>query len=104
MPDGNYTFEGMPVTVKDGAVRLADGTLAGSTLTMDRAFANFVAATGAPIAELVPCTSYNAAKNIGLGDHKGLLTPGYDADLILVDQNLHVKLTMVEGSVVYKEF
>jgi N-acetylglucosamine-6-phosphate deacetylase len=33
-----------------------------------------------------------------------LLTPGYDADLILVDQNLHVKLTMVEGSVVYKEF
>jgi len=104
MPDGNYTFEGMPVNVKDGAVRLADGTLAGSTLTMDRAFANFVAATGAPIAELVPCTSYNAAKNIGLGDHKGLLTPGYDADLILVDHNLHVKLTMVEGSVVYKEF
>lgn len=104
MPDGNYTFEGMPVTVKDGAVRLADGTLAGSTLTMDRAFANFVAATGAPIAELVPCSSYNAAKNIGLGDNKGKLAPGYDADLILVDQNLHVKLTMVEGSVVYKEF
>ncbi|MPM25222.1 N-acetylglucosamine-6-phosphate deacetylase [bioreactor metagenome] len=104
MPDGNYTFEGMPVTVKDGAVRLADGTLAGSTLTMDRAFVNFIQATGAPIAEVLPCTSYNAAQNIGLGDRKGKLAEGYDAALILVDQNLHVKLTMVEGSVVYKEF
>lgn len=103
MPDGNYTFEGMPVTVKDGAVRLADGTLAGSTLTMDRAFVNFIQATSAPIADLIPCTSYNAARNIGLGEQKGILASGYDADLILVDQNLHVKLTMVEGSVVYNE-
>ena len=103
MPDGDYTFEGMPVTVKDGAVRLADGTLAGSTLTMDCAFANFVKATGRSIPELIPCGSLNAARAIHMDDHKGVLAPGWDADLILVDQNLHVKLTMVEGNVVYRE-
>jgi N-acetylglucosamine-6-phosphate deacetylase len=103
MPDGNYTFEGMPVTVKEGAARLADGTLAGSTLTMDRAFANFVKATGRSIPELIPCSSLNAARAIHVEDHKGQLAPGWDADLILVDQNLHVKMTIVEGNVVYSE-
>lgn len=103
MPDGSYTFKGMPITVKEGAARLADGTLAGSTLTMDRAFANFVKATSRSVAELIPCSSLNAARVLHLEDHKGQLTPGWDADLILVDQNLHVKLTMVEGSVVYSE-
>ena len=103
MPDGNYSFEGMPVTVVNGAARLADGTLAGSTLTMERALVNFVQATGRPLADLVPCSSLNAAKAIHLDSQKGKIAVGYDADLILVDQNLHVKLTMVGGKTVYSE-
>jgi N-acetylglucosamine-6-phosphate deacetylase len=103
MPDGVYTFEGMPVTVVNGAARLTDGTLAGSTLTMERALANFVQATRRPLAELVPCSSTNAAKAIHLDNTKGRIVIGYDADLILVDQNLHVKLTMVDGKIVYSE-
>lgn len=103
MPDGAYTFEGMPVTVVNGAARLTDGTLAGSTLTMERALANFVQATGRPLAELVPCSSTNAAKAIHFDNIKGRIATGYDADLILVDQNLHVKLTMVGGKIVYSE-
>lgn len=103
MPDGDYSFEGMPVTVVYGAARLADGTLAGSTLTMERALANFVQATGRPLAELVRCSSLNAVEAIHLGSQKGKIATGYDADLILVDQNLHVKLTMVGGKTVYSE-
>jgi len=103
MPDGAYTFEGMPVTVVNGAACLTDGTLAGSTLTMERALANFAQATRRPLAELVPCSSTNAAKAIHLDNTKGRIAIGYDADLILVDQNLHVKLTMVGGKIVYSE-
>jgi len=103
MPDGAYTFEGMPVTVVNGAARLTDGTLAGSTLTMERALANFAQATRRPLAELVPWSSTNAAKAIHLDNTKGRIAIGYDADLILVDQNLQVKLTMVGGKIVYSE-
>jgi N-acetylglucosamine-6-phosphate deacetylase len=104
MPDGAYSFEGMPVTVFNGAARLADGTLAGSTLTMERALANFVSACKRPLPELQPCASANAASVLGVAKSKGRLLPGYDADLILVDDDLHVKLTMVGGRVVYREF
>jgi N-acetylglucosamine-6-phosphate deacetylase len=103
MPDGAYTFERMPVTVKDGAARLEDGTLAGSTLTMERALANFVRASGRSLPELIPCSSANAAAAIHLEKSKGKIAPGFDADLILVDQNLHVKLTMAAGRVVFNE-
>jgi N-acetylglucosamine-6-phosphate deacetylase len=104
MPDGDYSFEGAAVTVKDGAARLQDGTLAGSTLTMERALANFVKASGRPLSELISCSSGNAAAAVHLENSKGKLAAGYDADLILVDQNLQVKLTMVGGKIVYREF
>ncbi len=103
MPDGDYSFEGMPVRIVNGAARLADGTLAGSTLTMERALANFIQATWHPLADLIPCSSLNAAAAIHLDSQKGKIAIGYDADLILVDQNLHVKLTMVGGKTVYTE-
>jgi len=104
MPDGEYTFEGARVTVKAGAARLADGTLAGSTLTLDRALANVMKATGRPLGELIVCASLNPARAIHMEDHKGQLRRDWDADLILVNQNLQVKFTMVEGKVVFKQF
>jgi N-acetylglucosamine-6-phosphate deacetylase len=104
MPDGDYTFEGAAVTVKDGAARLSDGTLAGSTLTFERGLANIVKASGRPLGEMVKCASLNPARALRMEDHKGQLLKGWDADLVLVDQNLHVKLTMAEGKVVFKQF
>jgi N-acetylglucosamine-6-phosphate deacetylase len=103
MPDGDYSFKGELVSVKDGAVRLHDGTLAGSTLALDQAVRNFVKATGRPLAEILPCSSANAAAAIGLGSSKGKVAAGYDADLIFVDNDLNVKMTMVMGKVVYSE-
>ncbi|MHC1739610.1 MAG: N-acetylglucosamine-6-phosphate deacetylase [Anaerolineaceae bacterium] len=104
MPNGEYSFEGATVTLKEGAARLADGTLAGSTLTMERALANIIKATGRPLGEVINCASLNPARAIHIEDHKGQLRRDWDADLILVDQNLQVKFTMVEGKVVYKQF
>ena len=103
MPEGDYSFKGKSVSVRDGAARLQDGTLAGSTLALDKALKNFIKATGRPLAELIPCGSTNAATAIGLGNSKGRVAAEFDADLILVDADLNVKMTMVSGNVVYSE-
>lgn len=99
MPDGVYSLEGQQVTLSEGAARLADGTLAGSTLTMDAALRNFAAATHLPLEEIWVCSSLNAARAIHMDDHKGRIAPNYDADLVLLDSNLHVKLTVIEGQI-----
>jgi N-acetylglucosamine-6-phosphate deacetylase len=101
LPEGAYTVGDRPVFAMDGAIRLADGTLAGSVLTLDRALHNLQAATGRPLAELWPAASRNAAQAIGVDDAKGSLEPGKDADLVLLDPALKVVVTVVEGSIVY---
>jgi N-acetylglucosamine-6-phosphate deacetylase len=101
LPDGAYQVGDQPAIHMDGAIRLADGTLAGSVLTLDRALHNLQAATGRPLAELWPAASRNAAQAIGVGDRKGTLEPGKDADLVLLDPSLQVVVTVAEGAVVH---
>jgi N-acetylglucosamine-6-phosphate deacetylase len=100
MPDG-YTFSlgDLDVLIHDGSARLPDGTLAGSLLTMDRAFANAVEYS---LSERSAMTSRNAAVALGLGHRKGLLAAGYDADLVLLDSSDAVRMTIVNGHVVYQ--
>lgn len=100
LPDGEYELGGQPVTVSDGSCRLADGTLAGSILTMERALANFMTATGLPLATAWPATSRTPAQSLGLAQHYGSLTPGYQADLVLLNAQLQVIATVVGGQVV----
>jgi N-acetylglucosamine-6-phosphate deacetylase len=101
LPEGAYTVGDRPVFSMDGAIRLADGTLAGSVLTLDRALHNLQAATGRPLTELWPAASRNAAQAIGVDDAKGTLEPGKDADLVLLDPALRVVVTVAEGAVVH---
>ncbi len=101
MPDGVYSLEGQQVTLANGSARLADGILAGSTLTMDAALRNFSAASHLPLEEIWRCSSLNAAQAIHLDDHKGRIAPNYDADLVLLDSNLHVQLTMIAGQICF---
>jgi N-acetylglucosamine-6-phosphate deacetylase len=98
---GTYDLGGQMVTVKDGECRLADGTLAGSLLTMERALANFMAATGLSLAEAWPATSRTPARALGLAHELGAILPGYHADLVLLDAQLQVVATVVGGEVVY---
>lgn len=101
LPPGEYELGGQAVTLQEGACRLADGTLAGSILTMDRALVNFMAATGWPLAEAWPITSRTPARAIGVDDTLGGLWPGYWADLVLLDRELEVVATVVGGEVVH---
>ena len=103
MPEGEYQIDERTVTVKDGAVRLPDGTLAGSALTMDRALRNFAAAADQPFETLWRASSLNAARSIGVSASKGSIEIGKDADLVLVNADVDVHLTIAEGRIVYSE-
>jgi N-acetylglucosamine-6-phosphate deacetylase len=102
MPDGDYELGGQPIVVKDGAVRLADGTLAGSCLTMDAAVRNVATFADTPICEAIRMATLTPARSIGVADRKGSLEPGKDADIVLLSEELKVVSTMVRGEVVYR--
>jgi N-acetylglucosamine-6-phosphate deacetylase len=81
-------------------VRLADGTLAGSTLTMDQALRNLVESLGLTLAEAAQRVSTHAARYLGLED-RGVIEAGASADLVLCDARLAVQAVMVEGECVH---
>ena len=98
MADGRYRL-GRHAVVKDGdAVRLADGTLAGSVLTMDRALANFMA-LGLDLAEAARRISTLPAEYLGLAD-RGRIAPGARADLVVADGAGSVRAVYVEGEAI----
>ncbi len=99
MPDGDYTLGRHRVTKCLGGVRLADGTLAGSTLTMDQALRNLVFALGLPLLEAVQRTASLAARWLGLAD-RGVLAPGAWADLLQLDAQLRLARVWVEGEAI----
>ncbi len=101
LPPGQYDLGGQTVTVAEGACRLANGSLAGSILTMDRALANFLAATGWPLEQGWPVSSRTPARSLGLGREMGAVAPGYRADLVLLDEDLQAVATVVGGRLVY---
>lgn len=96
MPDGEYRLGSHTVTKCMGGVRLADGTLAGSTLTMDQALKNLVNALQLSIADASRRVSTNAADYLGLHD-RGRLVLGAWADVVVLDRDLNLDDVYVEG-------
>ena len=102
LAEGEYPIDDhRRFTIKDGVARLPDGTIAGSVLTLERGLGNLAAASNRPVHELWAASSCNAAEAIGLGQRKGSLIPGYDADLVLLDKENNVKMTVVAGETIY---
>jgi len=100
LPDGEYEWEHKTVFIREGICRLADGTLASAHVLLDTGVRNLVELVGMPLEQaLVPATSVPAQV---LGLRKGRLTPGYDADIVLLDSDLRPVLTLVRGEVVFK--
>ena len=97
MPDGPYRLGRQSVTKCLGGVRLADGTLAGSTLTMDQALRNLVDQLGLGLAEASMRLSTHAADYLGLAD-RGRLAPDAWADLVVLDRDLRLTEVFVEGA------
>jgi N-acetylglucosamine-6-phosphate deacetylase len=96
MPDGTYRLGSFEVTVSDGVCRNAQGVLAGSTLTLDRAVRTIVS-LGLPLLEAVRMATLNPARLLGMQGRLGVLAPGAAADLVLLDKNLHVVGIMTKG-------
>ncbi len=99
MPDGEYRLGRQRVTRCMGGVRLADGTLAGSVLTMDQAFKNLVHVLTLSLAEASRRTSTLAADFIGIAD-RGRLAAGCRADVVVLDRELSLQYVFAEGCAV----
>lgn len=97
MPDGDYMLGRQLVHKCMGGVRLPDGTLAGSTLTMDQALRNLVS-IGLDLADASKRVSTNAADYLG-ETQRGRLAPGCFADIVVLDRNLNIKAVYIEGEV-----
>jgi N-acetylglucosamine-6-phosphate deacetylase len=96
MPDGRYTLGDFEVTVSGGVCRNAEGILAGSTLTLDRALRNIVA-LGISLSDAVRMLTQNPATLLGIEFKKGSLRVGADADILLLDEGLHVTNVWARG-------
>jgi N-acetylglucosamine-6-phosphate deacetylase len=96
--DGDYQLGRLTVRVQDGAARLTDDqTLAGSTLTMDRAFRGAVEA-GARVEDAAVMCSTTPARTLGLAGQIGSIMVGQDADLVVLEEDLTVHAVMAKGS------
>lgn len=101
LPDGEYVFFGQRGRVEQGVPKLRDGTLAGTTLTMNQAVKNFREFTGCSLPEAVRGATLNPARLLEMAERKGSLSPGKDADLVVFDEDLNVHYTILSGEVVY---
>jgi N-acetylglucosamine-6-phosphate deacetylase len=97
MPDGPYWLGELEVRVKNGRAVIGEDTLAGSTLTLDRAVRNFAEFTGASLAQTVPLATRNPARMTGLDAEIGALAPGRSADIAVLSTKNEVIETFLRG-------
>ena len=100
LPEGSYQLGARSVEVQDGAVRLPDGTLAGSATPLDACMRAFSAMTGA-VEEAIDAVTSTPARLLGLDDGRGALVAGGRADVVLLDDELEVQATLVGGEVAF---
>lgn len=101
MPDGESELGGQAVFVKNGEARLADGTLAGSVLRMNRALQNMVEKAGIPFARAVGYATENPARAIGAFGEVGSIRVGKRADFAVLNGGYDVLLTVRGGNTVH---
>lgn len=102
LPDGESELGGQKVFVKDGEARLADGTLAGSVLKMNKAIQNMVEKVGVPFTKAVDYATINPAKNLGIDKETGSIKVGKRADFTVLNDRYDVIMTIRDGEVIYK--
>ena len=102
MAAGIYTLGRLTVKVDGGQARLDSGALAGSVLTMDQAVRNMVSLAHVPLADAVTMASYTPARAVGLDGLVGSLEQGKSADIVVMNRELQVEMTMRRGREVYR--
>ena len=101
MGPGSHLLGDFEVTVDATSARLADGTLAGSILSLDQALRNLIRLTGCTLADALATVTTTPARSLGLDHERGRIAPGYVADLVLLSPELEVRGTVVRGELVY---
>ena len=100
MPDGEYPWGNLNLIVRDGTCRLADGTLAGSIMLINKMMQVLVEKVGVSIQDAIHMASTSPARQLGL--NKGVLDVGYDADVVVMEESYQPQMTMIQGNVVYE--
>ncbi|MBQ4603630.1 MAG: amidohydrolase family protein, partial [Clostridia bacterium] len=105
MPEGKSVLgkldNGLPVIVEDGVAKLVDRTaFAGSVATMDRVVRNMIKLAGVTVCDAVKMASLTPARILNI-KNKGELKAGYDADIIIFDENINTMNTIVNGRVIF---
>ena len=106
MPEGPSILgplsDGQEVIVEDGVAKLMDkSAFAGSVATADRLVRTMVQIAGCSITDAVRMITENPARIMGISDRKGSLKAGMDADVVIFDENINVRNTIIEGKIVY---
>ena len=103
LPDGLSELGGQEVIVKDGEARLRNGALAGSILKMNDAVKNLVLKLDVPFTDAIDYATINPAKNLKIDDKVGSIKVGKNADLVVLDGEFNVQLTIRNGKTVYSK-
>jgi len=101
LSEGVFHTGGREARLSQGRVTLADGTIAGSAATMDVVVRNVVEWGLVPLADAVRMASTVPARVMGVDGRKGRIAPGYDADLVALDEELRVAMTWVGGQMLH---
>lgn len=102
MPNGTYKDGDRTIVKEDHRACVMGGTLVGSVAPMNLCVGNIVRSVGYSLAEAIKMASLIPAVVIGVDDRKGSLEPGKDADLVVIDEEVGVYMTMVKGQEVYR--
>jgi N-acetylglucosamine-6-phosphate deacetylase len=97
LSEGTYKLYDYEVTVADGAARLADGTLAGSVLTMGGAVKNMIELAGLPLETVIPMATEVPARIAAVADRKGKIERRYDADIVALSERFEVERVWARG-------
>lgn len=99
--DGKFIYNGVEYESKQGAARYKDGTLIGTALGLSQMLKRFIEFTNCPLDIAIKTVTENPARILGVEDRKGAIGVGKDADLVILDDNLLVRATIVGGRVVF---
>ena len=103
MPDGQYTLGGLDVNVVGNrATLVSDGALAGSATNLMDCMRTAVKKMGLPLETAVACATANPAKSLGEFDKYGSITEGKNANVVLLDQELNLKMVIKDGKIFKK--
>ncbi|MDO8685531.1 MAG: N-acetylglucosamine-6-phosphate deacetylase, partial [Clostridiales bacterium] len=107
LPEGEYMEgsleNGQKIIIEDGVAKLPDrSAFAGSVATTDRLVRTMVKTADVPVVEAVRMMTKTPAAIIGADKTKGILAAGKDADIVIFDDNINIKMTIIKGRIIYK--